>query len=101
MTRTETYTQGNWKVGNTKQFTHDPLFWNTDVICGGIRICQATGIGEDNSKANASLISKSPTMLKTLEAVKLLIQDELDAHGDSDLLNDARNLINITIKGIK
>jgi len=35
----------------------DPLFWNCDVIKGGIRIARVTGIGKEEAEANAIFIS--------------------------------------------
>lgn len=50
-----------------------------------------------SAKETADLIVKAVNchdeLVNTLKEVKSLIQSELDAHGDSDILNDAKKVI--------
>lgn len=50
---------------------------------------------------NADKDLQISNLKKALEIVKEIINDELEAHGDSDLLNDALKVINAVTKGAK
>jgi len=61
------YTQGKWTNEKATLNVKDPMFYKSDVICGGLRIAQVAGIGEDNSNANAQLIAAAPELLDVLK----------------------------------
>jgi len=61
------YTQGKWINKKAALNVKDPMFYKTDVTCGGVRIAQVAGIGEDNSNANAQLVASAPELLEVLK----------------------------------
>jgi hypothetical protein len=61
------YTSKNWKAKPANLNIKDPMFYKADVISGGIRIAQVSGVGEDCANANARLVAAAP---KLLEACK-------------------------------
>ena len=63
------HTPGPWKVKIAVLNPRDPMFYKADVLCGGIRIAQVAGVGEENSNANARLISAAPELLQACKDV--------------------------------
>jgi len=61
------YTKGKWESKNVAwQDVRDTVFYHTGVTCGGIRIANVSGVGEDNCVANARLIAAAPDLLALL-----------------------------------
>lgn len=73
------HTPGPWESKSAWLNPKDPMFYKADVVCGGIRIAQVAGVGEEAANANARLISAAPKLLEALETlVKMFEQDHRD-----------------------
>lgn len=69
-TKAEKHTPGPWqKLDTCFEVKADPLFWRCGVKAGGVRVADASGIGQEQAEANAHLIASAPELL---EAVKKL-----------------------------
>src|SRR3990167_6526150 len=44
---TQKHAPGPWEAKPASLNVKDPLFYKADVICGGIRVAQVAGVGED------------------------------------------------------
>jgi hypothetical protein len=75
------YTTGKWTAKPARLNPKDPMFYKADVISGGIRIAQVAGVGEENSNANANLISAAPELLTACKEAKQWLEKELSAKG--------------------
>lgn len=54
------------------QNVRDPMFWEKDVIKGGIRVAKCAGFGKNEAEANAQLIVKAVNSHeKLVEALKI------------------------------
>jgi len=62
------HTKGKWLTNQATLNIKDPTFYKSDVMCGGIRVAQVAGIGEDCANANAKLIAAAPDLLEACKA---------------------------------
>ena len=69
------HTSGLWAVKETLRDLRDPIFYHTSIVADGTkRVARSSGIGEEESQANARLIVAAPILLERLkEASDLLI----------------------------
>jgi hypothetical protein len=61
------------------QDTKDPLFWNCDVIKGGIRIARVSGRSKEEAEANARFIVTAVNHHKKHEELVRLVLKWADA----------------------
>lgn len=77
------YTKGKWKNQKAWLDPKDTMFYQADVICGGVRVAKVAGIGEDFANANAKLISSAPDLLEACkEALFHLTKAEGEIAGE-------------------
>lgn len=68
--------KGKWEVKGTVNCHADPVFFHTDIVCGGIRVARATGVGFDASIATAKLIAEAPETLRQRDALLTALQKQ-------------------------
>ncbi len=86
------HTTGPWKANQPMQFQKDPIFWHVDVISGGVRVAQVSGIGKEAAQANAKLIEKAPKLLTTLKELIAEIETDAVPQFIKDMLAAAKKL---------
>ena len=66
-----------WRISERGpwQSKDDPVFWNVDVISGGLRVARVSGVGRDRALANAQLIMAAPDLLKACKTVFLRVKN--------------------------
>jgi len=67
---------GPWKTKKATRDARDPAFWHADILnaSGTIRVAIASGIGKEETEANARLIERAPLLLSGAEkALALLV----------------------------
>jgi len=60
-----------WRISERGPFQSkdDPVFWNVDIISGGIRVARVSGVGKERALANANLIIASPDMFEAIDLI--------------------------------
>jgi len=82
-------TKRDWVAKPARLNPCDPMFYKADVICGGIRIAQVVGVGEEEANANARLVAAAPELLKACR----FIYNELSGTPRQNMLVIGRKIL--------
>lgn len=86
------HTPGPWSVPRKAwNDPKDPHFDHCDVIHSGTRVAKVSGVGSEETEANARLVAAAPEMLEALEEL-LLHEGERDTNNGLGLELDSDDL---------